>query len=129
LKGIYALIIQVNKNVDVPIGKLGTLNFPSGHYAYVGSAQKGIEKRVERHLRREKRVFWHVDYLLQNPHSAILKVFWREGDRHSECELASKIAAEGEAVTGFGSSDCHCKSHLFRIKQFDFFSRSMETLM
>jgi len=129
LKGIYVLVIQVNKNVDLPIGKLGTLNFPAGQYAYVGSAQKGLEKRVERHLRRKKRVFWHVDYLLQNPHSTILKVYWSPAGRRGECELAMKIAAEGEAVTGFGSSDCHCKSHLFHIRQFEFLSRSMETLM
>ena len=128
MKGIYVLIIQVSKKVDLKIGKLGTIDFPAGQYAYVGSAQKGLEKRVERHLRREKRVFWHVDYLLQNPHSTILKVFWNPASRHAECELATKIAAEGEAVTGFGNSDCHCKSHLFQIRQLDFFSRSMETL-
>jgi Uri superfamily endonuclease len=36
-------------------------------------------------------------------------------DERLECPLADILAGKGlEAVAGFGSSDCRCRSHLFR---------------
>jgi len=119
VQGIYILIIRLSENTDVTIGKLGKLLFPKGLYAYVGSAQNGLEKRIERHFRKEKRVFWHVDYLLQSPASKILRVFHKTAGKPEECAVAKKIGAEGEAVAGFGCSDCPCKTHLFRMKAYD----------
>jgi Uri superfamily endonuclease len=39
LKGVYVLIIQVEKEAVLNVGALGTLTFKPGLYAYVGSAQ------------------------------------------------------------------------------------------
>ena len=64
IKGIYVLFIRVERDIVVKIGSLGKLKFSKGIYAYVGSAQNGIKKRIARHLKKRKRKFWHIDYLL-----------------------------------------------------------------
>ena len=79
-KGIYVLIILVNKNISVNVGALGSVNFERGLYAYVGSAQNNLEKRIERHLRKAKRKFWHIDYLLENSRVKVLKVFCKKAE-------------------------------------------------
>lgn len=126
LNGIYVLIIQLRSDADVTVGKLGTLHFTEGLYAYVGSAQVALEKRIERHLRKEKRVFWHIDRLLQNPAAKILRVFTRTALKTEECKVAKQIAAKGEAVKGFGCSDCKCQAHLFRISDYAFLQGLMQ---
>jgi len=63
VKGVYVLVVSVDKDVNVNIGALGSIGFEKGLYAYVGSAQNGLEKRIERHRRRAKRKFWHIDYI------------------------------------------------------------------
>jgi Uri superfamily endonuclease len=104
---------------------LGKLPLAKGMYLYVGSAQNGLEKRVERHFRREKRRFWHIDYLLENPAARIVTVFYKEAPKTSECAIAEAISKHGEAVAGFGCSDCHCRSHIFRIDNHGFLSGFM----
>lgn len=115
MKGIYVLVIVVCKDVKVEIGALGIMSFGKGLYAYVGSAQKGLEKRVERHLRKTKKNFWHIDYLLDDDAVRVVKVFYKEAEKSEECRIAGKLSEKGVAVKGFGCSDCSCVSHLFRI--------------
>jgi Uri superfamily endonuclease len=126
LKGIYTLVIQLSEDAQIRVGALGKLHFSKGTYVYVGSAQSNLEKRVARHLRREKRVFWHIDYLLQSPCARVLKVFWKAAGKAEECEIVKRLNREGEAVAGFGCSDCHCKSHLFRVEAYGFLREFME---
>jgi Uri superfamily endonuclease len=126
VKGIYVLIIQLRTDADVTVGRLGTLHFPEGLYVYVGSAQTALEKRIERHLRKEKQLHWHVDYLLQCSSAKVLKIFCKNAGKPEECNIASKIATKGEGVNGFGCSDCRCKSHLFRISNCDFLAGFMQ---
>jgi Uri superfamily endonuclease len=126
LNGIYVLIIQLSSHANVIVGKLGTLHFTEGSFAYVGSAQVALEKRIERHLRKEKRVFWHIDYLLQNHSANILKAFTKTAEKQEECVVAKRIAAKGKAVASFGCSDCRCTSHLFRIRDYYFLSGFMQ---
>ena len=59
LRGIYVLVIKLPKSRAITIGKLGTLPFSYGYYAYVGSAFNGVEARITRHLRKEKTVLAH----------------------------------------------------------------------
>jgi len=87
-----------------------------GLYAYVGSAQSNLEQRIKRHLRKNKQLFWHIDYLLDDNATAISKVFVKNAARTEECVVADILRTKSESVEGFGSSDCRCKSHLFRIK-------------
>jgi Uri superfamily endonuclease len=124
-KGIYVLVISINKNISVNVGALGVVNFEKGLYAYVGSAQKGLEKRIERHLRRIKRKFWHIDYLLDDDNVEVLKVFYKNAGKSEECKVANEIGESGISTKRFGSSDCKCKSHLFKIEDYRFLREFM----
>ena len=128
LQGIYVIVIKVDKDTSINIGALGNLSFKKGLYAYVGSAQKNLQKRIKRHLRKQKRVFWHIDYLLDNPASKTVKIFFKQASKTEECTIAQEISIRNEAVPGFGCSDCKCKSHLFRIKNTKFLQENMQTL-
>ena len=128
MKGIYVLIIQINKTIRPKIGALGELTFPAGLYAYVGSAQNNLELRVKRHKRKEKRLFWHIDYLLNNEAAKVIGVYYRQGGKAEECQVASLLAQNGKSITGFGCSDCRCRSHLFRAESFEFLGEHMQPL-
>ena len=116
MKGIYILIIDIDKNLATKTGTLGRIEFTKGLYAYVGSAQNNLEKRVLRHLSKHKKIKWHIDYLFNNSHTRILKVFYKKANKTQECKTAKNINNFGSPINGFGSSDCKCKSHLFKIK-------------
>jgi Uri superfamily endonuclease len=75
----------------------------------VGSAKKNFEKRIERHLRRRKKKFWHVDYLL---HYAEVKSIWI-GTMPEEKIAPILTKYLTVAAPGFGSSDTTSVSHLF----------------
>jgi Uri superfamily endonuclease len=128
LKGVYVLIIRVEDDASVNVGALGKLTFEKGLYAYVGSAQNDLKQRVKRHLRKEKRRFWHVDYLLDNGTTKVVKVFHKQADKTEECAIAKVFGERGEPINGFGCSDCGCKSHLFRIEDYWFLQESMRGL-
>jgi Uri superfamily endonuclease len=115
MKGIYVLIVSIVENINVNVGALGSVTFEKGLYAYVGSAQNNLEKRIQRHLRKTKQKFWHIDYLLENDSVKVLTAFYRREGRPKECDVARKIAELGVPIRGFGSSDCRCRGHLFRI--------------
>jgi Uri superfamily endonuclease len=125
LKGTYVLIIQINKRIRCKIGALGEITFPAGLYAYVGSAQNNIALRVARHLRKEKRLFWHIDYLLNNKAAKIINVYYKPGCKTEECRIASLLAQIGEPITSFGCSDCRCTSHLFHTESSEFLKKYM----
>ena len=64
-KGTYLLVIEVKEIQQISIGKRPLINFRKGIYIYVGRAKNGLQGRIKRHLRNEKKAFWHIDYLLQ----------------------------------------------------------------
>ena len=128
LKGIYVLIIKVNKTISVAIGALGLLTFPEGLYAYVGSAQNNLELRVKRHQSSEKRLFWHIDYLLNNEAAKMVGVYYAEGNKTKECKIARLLEENAEPITGFGCSDCNCESHLFHAGNFNILEKCMRRL-
>ena len=116
MKGIYFLIISISKGSTVKIGALGSILFEKGSYVYVGSAMNGLENRINRHLREEKKMHWHIDYLLASENAKIARVFVKEtSDKKEECRIAGKIAKIGTPVQDFGCGDCRCTTHLFRI--------------
>ncbi|MGD2066817.1 MAG: GIY-YIG nuclease family protein [Candidatus Bathyarchaeota archaeon] len=119
-QGIYTLLLNVHKEVTVTVGSLGKQRFPVGTYSYTGSALgKGssLKNRVARHLRKEKRYFWHIDYLLADESVSVDAVVAAETSQKMECEVNLHIKAElgGKVqIKGFGASDCRksCESHL-----------------
>lgn len=114
-RGVYILVISVRETRKVNVGSLGTLTFKRGLYVYVGSAQNNLEKRIKRHFKKHKRVFWHIDYLLSDEYADIINVLFKESPRSEECQMARVLSSLYEPVIGFGSSDCKCPSHLFRV--------------
>lgn len=128
MKGVYVLIISVGKNIRVNVGALGSLDFEKGLCAYVGSAQNSVEKRIERHLRKAKRKFWHIDYLLDSDSVKVVKVFCKEAAKSEECKVARELSARSVPIVNFGCSDCSCVSHLFRLNDPDHARSSMAFL-
>lgn len=123
MRGAYILVVNVSKDISKGIGALGKVKFLKGYYAYIGSAMNSIERRVGRHLRKEKKKFWHIDYLLDDENVKTVKVFYKESNKKEECKIAGMVSKFGEPVIGFGSSDCNCKSHLYKIKSPDVLER------
>lgn len=113
MKGCYCLIIFLNDIKSIKIGKLGKISFKEGYYVYVGSAMNSLESRLKRHLSSEKKLHWHVDYLLKE--SEIVKIIYNE-ERKVECELSEHLSFKSEGINGFGCSDCNCESHLYYFK-------------
>jgi Uri superfamily endonuclease len=111
MKGSYLIIAEMDANKRVPIGKLGEVEFNKGFYVYVGSALNGLEQRIQRHLRENKKTHWHIDYLLK--HATVTDVFYKENIIKEECIIAKKFEGTLPSILGFGCSDCKCKSHLF----------------
>ncbi|HLG29488.1 MAG TPA: GIY-YIG nuclease family protein [Candidatus Brocadiales bacterium] len=113
-KGVYNLLIRLEKDCRLKVGMIGTFQFPKGYYVYTGSAQNNMEKRIARHLSHNKKMHWHIDYLLRV--AKVLKVVEYAGLKADECRISRAIGKRPDAkiiVTGFGSSDCMCRTHLF----------------
>ena len=115
--GFYQLVIRLRREREIRVGRHGRFRFPAGFYVYTGSAKRGLESRIARHLRTRKRMRWHVDYIL--PYGRILDVK-RYTTSESECELSRRVERlKGSRIVaaGFGSSDCRCSSHLFYFRR------------
>jgi Uri superfamily endonuclease len=112
-RGTYALVLLLARTQTVRIGKLGAFKFPRGYYIYIGSALNGLTARLARHLRPDKKRFWHVDYLLA--HAQVKEVWTHQGDERMECLWARAALALPRAkiiAPRFGASDCACPAHL-----------------
>jgi Uri superfamily endonuclease len=119
--GIYTLLLFLSKEVYLNIGKMGKTRFPEGYYTYTGSAlgkgASNLNHRIARHLKKKKRKFWHIDYLLANESVAVEAFIVAETNENMECALNQHIKNMLRAevpVKGFGASDCrkNCGSHL-----------------
>ncbi len=112
--GIYVLRIRLCSCLWLAVGALPRRAYPGGIYWYVGSAQRNLHSRVSRHLRTEKPLRWHIDYLLVRPEAEIDAVFTLCADKSLECKTAGRLSLHGEPVPRFGASDCRCPAHLVR---------------
>lgn len=111
MKGSYVLIIENKKDQTIQVGKLGKIFFKKGFYAYVGSALNGLEQRINRHLRVNKKIHWHIDYLLSK--TKVVDIFFIENKIKEECKIADNFKQKLKFIPKFGCSDCNCNSHLF----------------
>jgi Uri superfamily endonuclease len=106
----YQLIFELTQAATVTVGRLGTFTFAAGTYCYTGSARRNFEARVRRHLAHDKKLRWHIDYLLAATGVRVLEI-----RRSCEPECALNQSVRGTIpVAGFGASDCRagCSSHL-----------------
>ena len=111
MKGSYVVLIKVEDTCNLPVGGLGKVAFNRGYYAYVGSALNNLEKRIHRHMSAEKKIFWHIDYLLEK--AEVIDVLYVESAEKLECGIVGLLSRTLKSVPGFGCSDCSCRSHLF----------------
>ena len=112
--GTYLLLMRLAAGSELVIGALGRHALPAGYYLYVGSALGGLRGRLRRHLRLEKRIRWHVDYLLQA--ASLEAILYCCSERRLECRWAQALARLPGLMPSemaFGASDCDCHTHLF----------------
>ena len=126
--GSYLLILNLERDKKIGIGKLGEIGFKKGFYVYVGSAMANLSKRMERHRRLRKRRHWHIDDLrAEADFHSVLAI---RSSTRLECEVAQAMSEIAEwAVPGFGSSDCTCKTHLFGLADDPLRSREFHRLL
>jgi Uri superfamily endonuclease len=114
--GVYQLLIEVVETVVLQMGRLGAVEVESGYYLYTGSAKRGLCARLARHLRDDKKLRWHIDYLLAAGSIVQIRAFpWRQG---RECELNLQLSQRpglSVPIPWFGSSDCRCPAHLLKL--------------
>ncbi|HRX82500.1 MAG TPA: DUF123 domain-containing protein, partial [Pirellulaceae bacterium] len=116
--GTYALVFRCDATTDLTIGKLGILTTEPGFYVYTGSAfgPGGIEARVSRHIRTDKRPRWNIDYL--RPFAQLLEIWHTHDPQRRECSWSHALASMKTTTVplqGFGASDCEhgCETHLY----------------
>lgn len=114
--GTYVLVLASTKAAPIRVGRLGILQLQPGFYVYVGSAHGpgGLRARLAHHLEPTAHPHWHVDYL--RAHTKPQEVWYAYSQNRWECRWADYLRPMRGAsipLTGFGSSDCTCESHLF----------------
>ena len=115
--GIYALELFAIKEFNFHHNSLGELLIPKGYYYYVGSAQKNLTQRIERHLKKYKKQHWHIDYLTCSKNVTVKNVYFvKDLSKNNECILVNDLISKYNLrviIKGFGNTDCNtCESHL-----------------
>lgn len=120
LPGTYLLLLRADEPLDLQIGRLGCFHFSPGRYAYAGSAlgPGGLAARVARHLRGDKKMRWHIDYL--TAHMSCELVLALPSPARLECAWVHRlldVAGVTRPIPGLGASDCAagCGSHLLAL--------------
>jgi Uri superfamily endonuclease len=116
--GVYQLILRLARPAVITVGALGLHTFPRGTYLYTGRASRGLSKRIERHLRKEKKLRWHIDYLLEQAQIGGIHLYPDKATE--ECSInneTARVLGGAFLVKRFGSSDCRCTSHLMLIPE------------
>lgn len=123
MRGTYTLLLLCREPFRARIGSLGYANVDEGYYLYTGSAlgngSLSLERRLERHCRRAKKVRWHVDYLTSNPRCVVKVAVCLRSRKRSECAINKAVIRRMNAkpiLSHAGSSDCKCDAHLTKIR-------------
>ncbi len=101
MKGSYVLLIRLTQGQTIRVGRLKNIHFPGGCYAYVGSALGGLKARLKRHLKADKKRYWHIDYLLEK--AAINGIIIAQTPDRIECRIAQELGLKFDCVPGFGA--------------------------
>lgn len=120
-KGTYIVILKNQHHQTFDVGKAGSISIIPGYYAYIGSAMGpgGIDARLTHHRKVSQKPHWHIDYLRAK--TSFKEAWSLESNDKKECEWAGFFANSVEAevpMTGFGSSDCGCNTHLFYFQSY-----------
>lgn len=122
-KGSYLLLMKLAESTKPGIPHLQDFVFPVGYYLYIGSAHGpgGLNARVGRHIRKEKKVHWHIDHLTKvAPVYCTILITVPVKLESSMTEYLMKTSLN--PVPGFGCGDSYDFTHLFydeKKKNFD----------
>ncbi|MEO0232182.1 MAG: DNA/RNA nuclease SfsA [candidate division WOR-3 bacterium] len=115
-KGSYIIYGELKRSISLKIGGLGEIFFKKGHYLYIGSSMNSLSSRIKRHLRKKKKLRWHIDYLIHYLEN--IKPIPIRASEFLECSISKEIEKISDGfIKNFGSSDCRCKSHLYFLKE------------
>ncbi|MGB9667510.1 MAG: DNA/RNA nuclease SfsA [Thermosulfidibacteraceae bacterium] len=115
-KGVYLLVIELDRPKVIKVGALGELPFEKGFYVYVGSAFSGLKGRIGRHKNRNKKLRWHIDYLTSEAKRVdAIPIVTTEDIEEELAEKVSSIA--DDCILRFGASDSLLESHLFFFRE------------
>ena len=117
--GIYALIVESEAPTIVEVGSLGSVSLDKGLYVYIGSAKGpgGLRARLRRHMSRDKKIRWHIDYILSSRSTRLRALVHARTEGLRECVLTPQLEKLGLVHVKYklGSSDCrNCRSHFLR---------------
>ncbi len=115
-RGDYMIVLSLEEEKTIEIGSKGHITFPAGYYVYVGSAKANLTKRMDHHKRKRKKMHWHMDYFRQ--HAAVVATVPIRTSDDLEHDIAAAVSQIADwFIPHFGSSDCHCESHLYGFKE------------
>lgn len=115
----YSIILRLNSNKKLEVGSLGTIFLVKGFYVYNGSAYGtgGLASRIKHHVKKRKKLHWHIDYLTSDNECKILRVIAFK-KRNLERKVSLEMLREREfvGIPKFGSTDDKiARTHLFLI--------------
>ena len=124
MRGFYALLVSLSRDISIEVGSLGIMSLVPGIYVYIGSGlgagSSSIEGRLGRHFGGVKSRYWHIDYLLSDSHDKAIAAIYSETYTRMECKLVKRLLCSSRvrvAQRGFGSSDCSCNGHLVLLEE------------
>jgi Uri superfamily endonuclease len=109
---LYVVATWVPRRETIAVGSLGPVEFMRGWYAYVGSARRGRQARVARHMRVAKPLRWHADYLFTRYPATRWALYDGPLDECRLLERLIQVAGAARGPAGFGAGDCRCAGHL-----------------
>ncbi len=123
-KGTYVILLRIDKVFRDNVGSLGMVMLEPGLYVYIGSAcgYGGLKSRILRHINKEKKIRWHIDYITSKSFSKVVAIAYTFIEKSLE-ECISRILEYSPlfsiAWPKFGCSDKHSKTHLYRCRSND----------
>ncbi len=109
-KGTYVLLLLLEHDKEIVVNRRRSSSpifFRAGYYAYVGSAYGpgGLRSRINRHLIKEKKCVWHIDYLRKEADPVEVWVNFH-GKKQEKIWAKALIMMNGShSVENFGNTD------------------------
>ncbi len=129
--GGYVIILYVEKTIWINLFKK-LVKIEPGFYAYVGSAcgPGGLRARILRHLKRSKKIRWHIDRITSNVSAKAVRVIYSDKVQGNlfERRVSSCLFSKGlNYIERFGSSDDRENvSHLFYSRYLDILNSALK---
>jgi len=73
----------------------------------------GLENRINRHLRKEKKMHWHIDYLLASENAKIARVFVKENAHKARSALLQRKLLGLASQSGISAAGIACVRRIY----------------